>query len=286
MAHHDEKYLESCASYALGALDGNDLAEFEFHLTTNCEICRKELHSLQETLPRVPASLSQLHMMPELKEKIMFAVRLSEVARADIAEREIQFAEKPPIPLAQPQRTTGQSWLMFGMGFVLIVILVGFAAYVNTLIEKVDQQYAFIQDQETTITKLTTELDKKAAILKILESRNIDVVRMDGMDVNPVGHGKIIWDPVKKVAVLHVSNLPMVPKDKEYQLWLMQKQLVFSAGMFTVANESEKENMFMVKPLDVTEPELVSAFCVTLEPKGGMPQPTGEIYLMGRKVVN
>lgn len=130
------------------------------------------------------------------------------------------------------------------------------------------------------------ELERKNAVLKVLQSRRIEIMTMGGMKVNPVGYGKILWDPEKKMAILQVSNLPPVPKGMDYQLWIYKDNKPMSAGVFTVANEGQRENYFKVQPLDMMGEKGVDAFAVTLEPKGGMPQPTGEMYLHGKALQN
>ncbi len=102
---------------------------------------------------------------------------------------------------------------------------------------------------------------------------------MDGLKVNPVGYGKIIWDPEKRSAILQVSNLPAVPSDKDYQLWVIKDKKPISVGVFAV--NDTMSNFFKIENLAVTNPKEIAAFAVTLEPKGGMPQPTGDMYMMG-----
>ncbi|MBI1808195.1 MAG: anti-sigma factor [Ignavibacteria bacterium] len=283
MAVHDETYLDSCAAYALGALDGDDLHEFQAHLNAGCNICVSQLEALKETAGLLPAALPQIHAAPELKERIMFAARLSQVARAQIKEREEKYLESVPVPKEEPRvEKQRKPWLAFGLAFASLVIIVGSGLYVNSLFQVIDDQQVYINTQQKHITLLKTEIERKDAILKVLESRRIDVVTMDGLTVNPVGYGKIIWDPDKKVAILQVSKLPAVPKDKDYQLWVIKKQKPISAGVFAVTDQREAESFFKVQLLEVGERSEVDAFAVTLEPKGGVPQPTGDMYLLGK----
>ena len=47
MSH--EKLSELCSIYALGALDGEELREFEAHLKTGCTLCRQQIWEYGET---------------------------------------------------------------------------------------------------------------------------------------------------------------------------------------------------------------------------------------------
>jgi anti-sigma-K factor RskA len=102
---------------------------------------------------------------------------------------------------------------------------------------------------------------------------------MNGLKADPVGFGKIIWDPEKRSAILQVSRLPAVPHDRDYQLWVIKGKTPISAGVFSVSDTTS--NFFRIDGLAVTDPREISAFAVTLEPKGGLPAPSGEMYLSG-----
>jgi anti-sigma-K factor RskA len=115
----------------------------------------------------------------------------------------------------------------------------------------------------------------------VLQSKKIEIVIMNGLDVNPAGYGKIIWDPERKAAILQISNLPPVAQDKDYQLWVIKDNKPISAGVFSV-EEKDKQNFFKIEELVVSNRKDINAFAVTLEPKGGVPQPTGDMYLLGQ----
>ena len=89
---------------------------------------------------------------------------------------------------------------------------------------------------------------------------------------------------MKKTAFFQVANLPAVPTDKEYQLWVIRKEEKIPSGVFAV--RSEREGYFNVMNLDVATKSDFDAFAITLEPKGGSPQPTGAVYLLGTTAIN
>ncbi len=277
MAPHDDKYLDFSAAYMLGALDGPELREFEAHLKTGCAVCAGEIAALSPVAALLPAALPEIPPPPELKERILFGARLSQVARQHYEEQ--PAAEAPALPQA-PEVKIRRRWLAPSLAFALVVLVAAFTLYVRTLFTTIEEQRGLIGTQENNIVALKTELEQKEAILKVLESRRIDVFTMDGLTVNPVGYGKIIWDPDRKMAILQVSHLPPVPEGKDYQLWVIRAQKPVSAGVFAVT--AGTESYFKVQSLDVSNRAEVNAFAVTLEPKGGMPQPTGEMYLMGK----
>lgn len=111
----------------------------------------------------------------------------------------------------------------------------------------------------------------------------MNLILMAGLDVNPDGYGKIIWDPENDRALLQVANLPKPPEDKDYQLWLIKDdQSPISAGVFSFAQPST-DLFFKIDQLNQDPSELSNTFAVTMESKGGVPQPTGDMYLAGQQ---
>lgn len=82
-------------------------------------------------------------------------------------------------------------------------------------------------------------------------------------------------------AILHISNLPLIPADKDYQLWVIRDQKPVNAGVFHVAVEKAGGDLYRIDNLVEADRKRINAFAVTLEPKGGLPQPSGKMYLLG-----
>jgi len=283
MTDHEEKYLEFVAAYVLGALDGEDLTDFETHLKSGCAICAAEIAASTEIAALIPRALPQTSPPHALKERVMQAVRLSAQASAQVDARSQRYLDRAMPPPAR------RSLLMWGLAIGVTIMIVVFSLSYNSLLNTLNEKNQAIFTQQSTITALNDELQRKTEILKVLQSRRIDIVTMDGQQVNPIGYGKIIWDPEKRIAILQVSHLPKVPKDKDYQLWVIKKSeptKPVSAGVFAVENETETENYFKVQPLEIVDRSEIGAFAITLEPKGGLPAPTGAMYLVGKTSAN
>ena len=102
---------------------------------------------------------------------------------------------------------------------------------------------------------------------------------MDGMEeMSPNGYGKVVWDKQGGRALLQVAGIPTVPTDKDYQLWFIVNGQPVSAGVFAVEDQ-RRDNFFKIEQLRSDADE--GAFAITMEPKGGVPQPTGDMYLLG-----
>src|SRR5713101_6232248 len=69
MANHD-RFDELPSIYALGALDGEELREFEEHLKSGCAICEQTLKETETVLSFIPYYLPVVQPSPEVKERL------------------------------------------------------------------------------------------------------------------------------------------------------------------------------------------------------------------------
>jgi len=79
----------------------------------------------------------------------------------------------------------------------------------------------------------------------------------------------VAWDPYQHRGVVSLQNLPTAPTGKDYQLWVLDPnaQAPISAGIVS------QSRPFAVKPVSMSNP----GFAISLEPAGGVPEPTGPI---------
>jgi anti-sigma-K factor RskA len=74
------------------------------------------------------------------------------------------------------------------------------------------------------------------------------------------------------------SNLPALPAGRVYQVWVVTAQAPVSAGLLT-PDPGGTGLAFFSTPPDIPAP---AAVAVTIEPAGGVPAPTGDMYLVGK----
>lgn len=93
----------------------------------------------------------------------------------------------------------------------------------------------------------------------------------------PGATARIAWNPVLKQGRLWTSNLPKLPPDKSYQLWVFESgnPQPISAGVFEpgVPNETSFRS--------TTPISTAAKFAVTIEKQGGVPIPAGPVVLVG-----
>lgn len=271
-----DRFEELCSAYVLGVLEGDELREFEGALR-EADAEMKQLYvEMKQVAFHLPLTAEAAQPSPRVLAKVLQKIH------APSSEEPKGSLEKFATLLG-----FGRPQLGFAISFVLLIISAGLGYYSvllrDEVIQRGEQIVAMQNDlsqQQQHFTALQDELARKEELLKVIQSPKIDVVIMNGLEVNPAGYGKIIWDPDKKSAILQISNLPPVPQDKDYQLWVIKDKVPISAGVFTV-NDPIKESLFKIEQLVETDKKSINAFAITLEPKGGVPQPTGAMYLMG-----
>jgi anti-sigma-K factor RskA len=101
------------------------------------------------------------------------------------------------------------------------------------------------------------------------------IVAMVGEET-PQANAKVVWDTKAQQWDIYIFDLPAPPSDKDYQLWYVTQNAKISAAVFRT-NEQGRSVLKLTLP-----PEAMvglAATAVTLEPRGGSPQPTGKFYL-------
>jgi anti-sigma-K factor RskA len=94
-------------------------------------------------------------------------------------------------------------------------------------------------------------------------------------DMAPDAQGLIEAAARGQDATLNVSGLPVLPADKQYQLWLIVDGQRASGAVFSVAEDGTA-----TVPIKAAQPlSEFGAFGITIEPAGGSPGPTGERVL-------
>ncbi len=273
-----EKFEELCAGYVLNSLDENDRQEFEQMLSDATDEERTLYQQMASVANQLAFTIEESEPPEGLKELLMTQIRTDS---ENVEESSQESASS--IQDGSDDKDKNFNWPAFAAAasFALLIVCLSLIFYSFNLSSKISQQGSVIEQQETQITELQNEVQQKEEMLTILESREVDMVVMSGMEVNPAGYGKIIWDSEKQQALLQVSNLPNVPDDKDYQLWIIRNNKPVSAGVFAVHDQTDR--FFKIEQMADVDEQSMNAFAVTMEPKGGMPQPTGDMYLMGNK---
>jgi anti-sigma-K factor RskA len=264
MSNDNSKFTELCTAYVLHALSEEEEQEFQRLLAQASDEERALLVEMEAVAAEIATAVPRAAPSATVKQKIM-----------DIAAKTSATESQKPATIHR------MSWyrVAAAASFIFIFTSLGLLFYSQSLVDDLQSQSETIAQQATTIQALKTEMGRKEELLTILEARDVDLVVMGGMkERSPNGYGKVVWDKKGGRALLQVANLPSVPSDKDYQLWFIVDGKPISAGVFAI-DDAHQDNFFKIEQLQSSATK--GAFAVTMEPKGGMPQPTGNMYLHG-----
>jgi anti-sigma-K factor RskA len=255
MTNHD-RFDELPSIYALGTLDGEELREFEEHLKSGCAICEQTLKETEMILSLMPYSLPPVQPSPELKERLLKKIKASK-----------KMAESSYEPIFWERLQPAWFKLAGAVALALLVLL-----FISNLF-LIDR----LREQRAEVNRLKEQVTGQNEVMEFLQNPNTVVVSLVNLQPGSKAHARVLWDKRKNKALFYGLSLPPTPLEKTYQLWVIADNTPVSAGVFKV---DEKGNCSMMVEA-LPEPDKVQKFAVTLEPEGGMPKPTGDMYLVG-----
>lgn len=241
--------------YALSALDGEEKQRFEAHLRA-CPSCQRDLAAAKQRTALLGMSASPVAPPAHVKSALMQKVK---------AERPAGARQGAPV---KPGKIR---WgLRFSLGFGLATAVLAIATFE---LSKLDLEHA------KQIKQLQAQLSQDAAAMQAMgevtgapDSAQITLLQQPG---GPPGQAHVLYNARIGVAV-YSGQIAPVPAGKSYQLWLVPASgAPVNAGLV----DANQQNGAVVVHL---APGLAAkAFAVTMEPQGGMPQPTGPKVLVG-----
>ena len=127
------------------------------------------------------------------------------------------------------------------------------------------------------MAKLQTERARLSATVAALG--NAKVIHLAGQEIAPRANASVFLDPSQRRAFVFMHDLPPNGGDKSYQLWIIRADQVKpqSAGVFNVDANGNASIVVQNLPVET----VIKAVAVTLEPRGGVPAPTGQKFLVG-----
>ena len=127
------------------------------------------------------------------------------------------------------------------------------------------------------LERVQAENQSLARVMDVVEAAKLRVIALGGQEASPGSQGRVLWSPETKQAVLYAYGLPRPDAGKDYQLWVIQGGTPKSEGVFPVDEQGRATHVLP----EVPTAEGVAAFAVTIEPAGGVAQPTGAMILLG-----
>lgn len=135
-------------------------------------------------------------------------------------------------------------------------------------------------ESERTIALQTEKLNGMDHDMGVVQNKYSQPVSLNGLEAAPDAAAKIFWMKNTGETYIDASNLPAAPDGMQYQLWAIVDGKPVDGGMIPVKDKAgEKYHILPMKSFGKVQ---VQAFAVTLETKGGNPEPKGKMYVMGK----
>jgi anti-sigma-K factor RskA len=256
MAHEDFEAI--AALDAIGAATADEERTLREHLSS-CLSCRRARDEFAEAAAMMARDLDPVAPPADVRERV--------------------FEEVTPGPEERERGFFGR-WGLAAAATLFLALWGWREIGIRVMREHVRSQQADIQRLADEKRVLELQRQKLASAVASLAAANTQTIALTGAQMSPSASAKVFMDSDKHRAVVVFANLPKCPTDKSYQLWIIRgdQPKPQSAGVFDV----DKGNATItIENLPImTE---IKGLAVTMEPRGGVEQPTNaNYYVVGK----
>jgi anti-sigma-K factor RskA len=266
--------LELCAAHALGTLEERDRKRLEAHLAEGCAECEAALREYGYSATLLAASAPRVLPLPELRERVLAAVLAEGPAGAVPGSGAIRERGKI-VPMPRGRRPGWFAWAGWAAAFVLLITS-------GTFYESTGRLRAILRARDADLNGTARDLAVERQWGGVLTS---PIARVADLEPTPAWgatggiRGRAVYDPATRRAVIVLSNAA-APDTSSYELWALRGLAPANLGRIT----ADPHGAAVLRLESVGEPTTLTAFAVSLEPKGGASSkrsPSGPVVLMG-----
>lgn len=256
MTTHAE-YQEVAALDAIGAASPDEERDLHAHLAT-CAECRRVRDEYAEAATLLARGLEPVPPPADVRERVVSA-------DDNVVDAGRRFG--------------GGVWWLATAATLFLALWGWRELSMRVERENYRTQQAEIRRLAEDNARLAQRNEKLSAEMAALASRDTREIALTGQQVAPAASARVFLEPDKRRAVVFFYNLPANASDKSYQLWVIAGDKPQSAGVFDVTSSGKATVSVENLPV-ATE---IKALAVTLEPRGGVEQPTNtNFYVMGK----
>jgi anti-sigma factor RsiW len=269
MTNSDHEELRSrLGAFVLGALAPAEQAEVRAHLAV-CDECAAEVRALRPVVDALAWSVEPIEPPAAVRQRILSA----------IAPPAVMPAPKPaPVTVSRSMLP----WLAAAASLVLAVALGAYASQLRGRVQTLEQDLraALLEvqagERQTAQARLVAANAQQQ--LSVLAAPDVAQVALKGQAVAPQASARALWSRSRGL-LLATSNLPALPPGRTYQLWVISGKMppISDNWTFKIDASGGVTTMFAT-PSTLPPP---TAMAVSIEPDGGVPAPTGALYLVG-----
>jgi anti-sigma-K factor RskA len=254
MSEH-ERYAEDLALYALDALRGEERAQVDEHLAA-CPACRRELEQLRADTALLALSTTGPRPPQRARQRLLDAV-----------------AREPRTPRLVETSSRRSWWGVLGWAATAAVVILAVSLWRENSVLK--GSLASANSQAAKSAREMEELRRIAAPILEPEAQRITLV---AAKAPPQPQSKVFYLRKRNSLVLLANNLPALPPQKAYELWLIPTSgAPIPAGVFKPDAHGSASVMNPTLPAGAE----AKAFAITIEDEAGSATPTMPIVMMG-----
>ncbi len=251
-----EQFAEDLALYALGALKVEERLAVEKHLE-ECSSCRTELEQLRGDAALLAFSASGPRPPARSRERLMAAIA-KEPRRV------------PVRPVGRVAWWRALEWAAAATAVVVVLLLV---RQNNNL----ERRLAGLQSSSADQQK---QLQQAKQLIATLTAADAERYVLVAGKTPPQPQGRAIYLSSSGTLVFLASNMPALPPQKAYELWLIPANgAPIPAGVF---RPNAQGSAAVIKPPLPAGIE-AKTFAITVEPEAGSNAPTSEPVMVGTR---
>ena len=262
MTDHD-RLGELAGPYALGALREDDRWAFEAHLAA-CVACRLEVRGAALVAEGLGRAVDQQEPPAGLRDRVLKAAVASTKADTRLDGPASGSLRGP--------------WLLLAASLAAVAL----GLYAWTLQTRLRETDAALESARAELAALQTQvvelrrgiMDDAWRTAEVLGAPDVVRVELAGQPAAPQATGRAFYSPSRGL-VFTAANLPSLPAGRVYQLWVVTGTVKVSVGVMSPDSAGRLRD---VSHITAGRPD---AIALTIEREGGVPQPTGEVYLLG-----
>jgi len=262
-------------AYVSGLASSNEVQELESGMAqypevkaavNDCQLDMEHYVTLQSKTPP-----------PSIKQNLERILSEEETAREQGLLREepaiTEFPEEK-VYVSSAWRWIAAAAILLLLGSLLVNYM--FFGQLNDYKSKYEALLSTHNTLATESNLYRTRIDEMEQSLKIVKDPSIKTIRMPGTKPFPSALATVYWNQQSKEVFVMVNNLPEPTADKQYQLWAIVDGKPVDMGVFDMADR----DTLLHKMKSINNAEM---FAITLEKKGGSPEPTLEqMYVAGK----
>jgi anti-sigma-K factor RskA len=248
-----KSFQELNSLYALDALGDAEGRALEAHVAT-CAACASDLAAMREVAAVIGYGAPAVPVPADVKARLMARIA------AEVPTR-------PGAPAPVPVRRAGRLWEV--ASFLLAAGLLAAMVRLNAL----QADLAAVRAKNVALVAQAAVAQERLAALG---ARDVQVVSLAGQPGAPDSAARLFWSPQRNAWLLTIAALPPAGPGKTYQLWAVTPDAKLSMGTF----EPNAAGAAVVET-KLERPARPVAAAISIEPAGGVPQPTGPIVMLG-----